>query len=232
MKFDRSLLQKAKSVQGMHKVSYVAPPPPTPPQPGPGQDPMMAGGAMPPGGMPPGPPAGPPGPAMAAQPSPPGQPPLPGDATGGAMPPDMQQLVQMVVDALSQGADPNQLMDMLMQQGYPPEVGQQAIEQALQMLQGQAGPPSGAGAPPEGPPGGPMPEPINLRDMMDRKIKDDMAQKKMDPESRITMLESKIDSLTEIIQDMVNGLPPKEASDKSFLQSQLQALEFGDYYEI
>ena len=49
----------------------------------------------------------------------------------------MEQAVQQVAQALSQGADPNQIMQQLMQQGnMPQEQAAQIIQAAMQMLQG------------------------------------------------------------------------------------------------
>jgi len=49
----------------------------------------------------------------------------------------MQQLVQMAEQALSQGANPQQVAQMLMQKGVPQEVVQQVIQAAMQDLQQQ-----------------------------------------------------------------------------------------------
>jgi len=56
---------------------------------------------------------------------------------GGDQQAQMQQLVQMAEQALSQGANPQQVAQMLMQKGVPQEVVQQVIQAAMQDLQQQ-----------------------------------------------------------------------------------------------
>lgn len=48
----------------------------------------------------------------------------------------MEQLMAMVAQALQQGASPEQVLQMLVQQGVPQQVAQQVIAQVMQQLQG------------------------------------------------------------------------------------------------
>jgi hypothetical protein len=56
---------------------------------------------------------------------------------GGGQEDQMQQLVQMAEQALSQGASPEKVAQMLVQQGVPEQVVQQVIQYAIQDLQQQ-----------------------------------------------------------------------------------------------
>ena len=56
---------------------------------------------------------------------------------GGGQQDQMQQLVQMAEQALAQGASPEEVAQMLIQQGVPEQVVQQVIQYAIQDLQQQ-----------------------------------------------------------------------------------------------
>lgn len=61
---------------------------------------------------------------------------------------DPQQVMQMVAEMLQQGAQPEQVMQELVQGGVPQEMAQQIIQQVMQQMQGaqqqpQQGPPAG-----------------------------------------------------------------------------------------
>lgn len=51
----------------------------------------------------------------------------------------LQQLVQQVAQALAQGADPNQIMQELVNQGIPEDVASKVIQASMQMVQRQGG---------------------------------------------------------------------------------------------
>ena len=57
----------------------------------------------------------------------------------------MEQLVQEVAGYLQQGANPEEIMQALVQQGISEQEAQQVIQAAMQALQGQGGQPQGQG---------------------------------------------------------------------------------------
>ena len=57
----------------------------------------------------------------------------------------LQQLVQEVAGALQQGANPEEVMQALVQQGLPEDVAMQVIEAAMQMVGGEGGQPQEGG---------------------------------------------------------------------------------------
>jgi len=58
---------------------------------------------------------------------------------GGGQEQMMQQLTQMVAQALQQGMQPEQIMQMLVKQGVPQEVAMQVIQMVMQQMQGGQG---------------------------------------------------------------------------------------------
>jgi hypothetical protein len=58
---------------------------------------------------------------------------------GGGNPEEMiQQLMQMVMQALQQGTDPQQIVSMLVEQGIPQDQAGQIVEATMQQMQGGA----------------------------------------------------------------------------------------------
>lgn len=51
----------------------------------------------------------------------------------------LQQMVEQVAQALAQGANPNEIMQALVQQGVPEDMAGQIIDAAMQMVEGGQG---------------------------------------------------------------------------------------------
>lgn len=49
----------------------------------------------------------------------------------------MQQVAQMIMQALSQGTAPEEIVQMLVQQGVPQDQAMQLVQQVMQSMQGQ-----------------------------------------------------------------------------------------------
>ena len=64
---------------------------------------------------------------------------------GGGQDQMMQQLAQMVAQALQKGMPPEQIMQMLVKQGVPQEVAMQVIQMVMQQMQGGQGGPQAGG---------------------------------------------------------------------------------------
>jgi hypothetical protein len=137
--------------------------------------------------------------------------------------PQVGDLVKIFTDGIQQGAKPEEIIQAMASKGVPKQVLEQVVAQAQQAMGGQTpgptdggGDPNAAGGDPNAPQEDPAAAPpIDLQAEMQNAIKSERERIKAlnsPPEERIMALEKKVEILTNILQDMIGGLPQKEAS--------------------
>lgn len=122
---------------------------------------------------------------------------------------NQDQVMQMVQQGVEQGVPPEQIAGQLQQQGVPPEV----IDQAMQQV----------------PPPEPPPPPPDIREVMTAKVEEEkrkLLEQRATPEDRIFTLEKKVDVLTDMVQELIGGMPPKQSCDKQYYESILGNLKY------
>lgn len=155
---------------------------------------------------------------------------------GGVSEPIMSedQLLQELLAAKQKGADPQQLVESLLQRGVPQETLQKVIQQLAAMEEqeqgGQQMPAQGGGQQMPAPAPEQMPAPsMDVNSEIESYIKaerEKLKSQKLTPEERLFYLEKKVEALVKIVQNFVGGMPPKTSSDHALYEAMLEAMEY------
>lgn len=128
-----------------------------------------------------------------------GQPPMPSQGA----PMEAQQVQQIIQQELQAGKPMEEIVGTLLQMGVPQELLQQ-------ILQPQAEAPATSE---------PAEEPKRLEDIMNERVEEERKKRKekmLTPEERMDVIENKLATLTEVIQELVDSSAQKQASYEQY----------------
>lgn len=131
---------------------------------------------------------------------------------------DPNEAMQVAASALSQGSEPEEVYNMLLQQGLPQEMADQVIQEAMNAV-----------APPEQEQQEEI-EPLDINKVVSEKIKEEKQKKALTPEDRLMFLEKQVETLIDLVQQIFNSQGQMKQADLEFGNATLEGMLYEKGY--